>query len=243
MDTKISDYEVLTETKQNKSLTSCPRRILNSWARWSLSSSTTWLSSVRSLQSRMLSLLSETKCPQWRHSLECGHDTFRNHQVQMRSMLLTVPLPFCQQCSSCHDPSYHGFLQTGIPSRNVRFSKSPTGHPSWRPQVKTPGLSKVWIFSISGKTGSILNRHPVSKLSFVPPPSSEWSEKVWPSSLVLKEWISVVQVSPCRCLAQEMKRHQTNTKVTLKKIKNNKPKNPNHKLITVKMGWSILIGC
>ena len=65
--------------------------------------------------------------------------------------------------------------------------------------------------------------------------------KVWPSSLVLKGWISLVQVSQCSCLAQEMKRHQTNIKVTLKTKTKGKKKIPNRKFITAKMGQSILM--
>lgn len=144
------------------------------------------------------------------------------------SCLVMMPVTIVSYCTLNH---------SAIPSQNVRPSKLPTGHPSWRPKAKTPGLSKVCNFSISGKRGSILNKHPVLKFSFEPPPTSKWSDKIWPS-LVLKEWISLVQVSQCNCLAQEMKRHQTDIKVTLK----TKQKNPNRKFITAKMGWSTGMG-
>lgn len=78
-------------------------------------------------------------------------DTFRNHRVRLWSMLLPAlyppsATPFMSWCG------YHGCLlhrHSVIPPRSVHFSKSPTGHPSWKPKAKTPGLSKVCIFSTS----------------------------------------------------------------------------------------------
>lgn len=110
MDTQISDYEALTETREIKSLTSCPRLTTHLMSVMESEFFSMWLSSWRSSQSRMPSFLSDTECPQMTPQPPCGPDTFRNHQVQMWSMLLPGPLPLCQQFLSRHDAGYHGFL-------------------------------------------------------------------------------------------------------------------------------------
>lgn len=182
MDTQISDYEALTETREIKSLTSCPRLTTHLMSVMESEFFSTWRSSWRSSQSRMPSVLSDTECPQMTPQPLCGPDTFRNHQVQMWSILLPGPLPSVSNACLVMMPvtmvSYCTIDHSAIPSQNVRPSKLPTGHPSWRPKAKTPGLSKVCNFSISGKRGSILNKHPVLKFSFEPPPSSTWSGKI-----------------------------------------------------------------
>lgn len=198
-------------------------------------------SSWRSSQSRMPSFLSWHRMPtddstasvwSWHLQEPSGPDV-----VHASSR----PFTLCQQFLSRHDAGYHGFLlHHQSLCHPITECSSPLncqlaillGDPKQRPLACPRGN-----FSIAGKRGSTLNKHPVLKFSFEPPPTSKWSDKIWPS-LVLKEWISLVQVSQCNCLAQEMKRHQTDIKVTLKTKQNN----PNRKFITAKMGWSTGIG-
>lgn len=166
--------------KSNQSLTSCPRPTTHLMSVMESESFRAWLSSKEKFPEQDAKCLIWNQMPTVDSPASTCSDTFRHHQVQIWSMLLPGPLTLCQQFPSCHDAGYQGCLlhrHSVIPSRNVRFSKSPTGHPSWKPKAKTPGLSKVCIFSISGKRGSILHRHPVLKFSFVPPPSSKWTVK------------------------------------------------------------------
>jgi hypothetical protein len=88
-----------------------------------------------------------------------------------------------------------------------------------RPKMKPSGLRPVSSASLATKGQS--KQHPLLKFSFVPPTSSEWSEKVWVSSLILKEWISgprlpVLLLSPNEKTADK---HESN----INKVTNPKP--------------------
>lgn len=152
----MSDYYVLVETKQNKTLMSCPRT--DNWRVWCSSYSyTMWLNSVISLQSRMLGLFVETKCP-WMTGDSMWSDSFRNHQVQNIAPTSSKPctlLPVSLLSTSWSLWTVVSFCLVIPPPRSICFSNWPTSHPSWRPKMKPCGLSSVCIFSISGNRGSI----------------------------------------------------------------------------------------
>lgn len=133
MDTQISDYEVLTETKiRIKSLTSCPRLTTHLMSVMESEFFSMGLSSGRRVQSRMLSSLSETKCPQTTPQPPCDltpSETIESEYGPRCFQALYPPsaIPFMPRCR------YHGCLlhrHSVIPPRSVHFSKSPTGHPN-----------------------------------------------------------------------------------------------------------------
>lgn len=103
MDTQISDYEVLTETKiKIKSLTSCPRPTTHLLSVMGSEFFNMGLSSGRSFQSRMLSFLSETKCPQMTPQPPCGLTPSETIESECGPCFFR-PSTLRQQLPSCHD--------------------------------------------------------------------------------------------------------------------------------------------
>lgn len=110
MDTQISDYEALTETREIKSLTSCPRLTTHLMSVMESEFFSMWFSSWRSSQSRMPSFSSWHRMPtddstasvwSWHLQEPSGPDV-----VHASSR----PFTLCQQFLSRHDAGYHGFL-------------------------------------------------------------------------------------------------------------------------------------